>query len=641
MLLGKPEIEKYIESGDIIIDPFVPENLGSAQYDVTLGEHIYRENELSNARFYNPFDENHVRRKWESDRAITHEDFVERFGVTLNGVRGDDKLILVAPGETILAHTNEFIGGACAFITTMMKARSSMGRNFFEVCKCLPAETEVRRANGAPALIGELRVGDRLLNVDRNGNSRTATVKAVRRSGAKKVITAKTVGGRVITCSVDHLLRVSRSDGLHTIQAADLHNGDEMPVLRRWEPDAPITSSFGPSVAEATLLGYFVAEGNWSQYRLSFAKAIEKSEERAQIAEAMKAVFPDAPEPKRDETQMMYNSVDLARAFAQRYPETSCLGHSKRVPHCLFSASLASVRAFLAAYLRCDGHDRKSQDEVQTCSRSFDLIRDVALLAARVGAVPGFHQRHTGAADRLQSYGMYYGDDAGRIANRVTDAVRGQNVFIPDLLDSVRKKYGLTRADLGGYAPTDRKRISRKRLDSIVAAHSIEELRPYTSDMAWDSVVSIETQAIERFDMVDISLDVETEEDSLFVLGDGLMVLNCAGMGDVGYFNRWTMEITNNSRYHTIPLVVGRRVAQLLFFKVAAVDFKDQYEVAGKYQSSASLADLKRDWTPEQMLPKQWRDRECRVRHAPNCAKFHARLLGTPPADCSCGVEGK
>ncbi|MCX8513508.1 MAG: hypothetical protein ORN26_00305 [Candidatus Pacebacteria bacterium] len=39
------------------------------------------------------------------------------------------------PGETILAHTNEFIGGR-NHITTMMKARSSMGRSFIEVCKC-------------------------------------------------------------------------------------------------------------------------------------------------------------------------------------------------------------------------------------------------------------------------------------------------------------------------------------------------------------------------------------------------------------------------------------------------------------------------------------------------------------------------
>lgn len=89
-------------------------------------------------------------------------------------------------------------------------------------------------------------------------------------------------------------------------------------------------------------------------------------------------------------------------------------------------------------------------------------------------------------------------------------------------------------------------------------------------------------------------------------------VCKCAGMGDAGYFNRWTMEITNNSRYHQIPIVVGRRVAQLLFFKIEPVDAKDVYDQTGKYQGTKSLEALKAAWSPEAMLPKQWKDRECR-----------------------------
>jgi dCTP deaminase len=136
MLLGKPAIEKYIASGDIIVDPYDPENLGSSQYDVTLGAHFYRE--VSHAReIYNPFDERHVRRKWELHEAVKHADIILDHGIVpLENIGRDEKIILVQPGETILAHTLEYIGGACNFITTMMKARSSLGRNFFEVCKC-------------------------------------------------------------------------------------------------------------------------------------------------------------------------------------------------------------------------------------------------------------------------------------------------------------------------------------------------------------------------------------------------------------------------------------------------------------------------------------------------------------------------
>lgn len=49
-------------------------------------------------------------------------------------VRAPFCYLLVRAGETILGHTNEFIGGQGG-VTTMMKARSSMGRTFIEVCK--------------------------------------------------------------------------------------------------------------------------------------------------------------------------------------------------------------------------------------------------------------------------------------------------------------------------------------------------------------------------------------------------------------------------------------------------------------------------------------------------------------------------
>ena len=59
-------------------------------------------------------------------------------------------------------------------------------------------------------------------------------------------------------------------------------------------------------------------------------------------------------------------------------------------------------------------------------------------------------------------------------------------------------------------------------------------------------------------------------------------VCKCAGWGDVGYINRWTMEITNNSKNYIIPLVVGRRIAQMIFFETGPILEKD-YTDTGKY----------------------------------------------------------
>lgn len=86
-------------------------------------------------------------------------------------------------------------------------------------------------------------------------------------------------------------------------------------------------------------------------------------------------------------------------------------------------------------------------------------------------------------------------------------------------------------------------------------------------------------------------------------------VCKCAGWGDVGYVNRWTMEITNNSRFHSIPLVVGRRIAQIIFFHTGPI-LENDYTKTGKYQSSTDLDELKKTWNPLSMLPKLYKDRE-------------------------------
>lgn len=93
-------------------------------------------------------------------------------------------------------------------------------------------------------------------------------------------------------------------------------------------------------------------------------------------------------------------------------------------------------------------------------------------------------------------------------------------------------------------------------------------------------------------------------------------VCKCAGWGDVGFFNRWTMEITNNSRCYSIPLVVGRRVAQIIFFYTGPI-LEDDYAKEGKYQTSNNLAELQRSWNPSMMLPRLYKDREIRRESEP------------------------
>eukprot|EP00002_Diphylleia_rotans_P031158 TRINITY_DN645_c0_g2_i1.p1 TRINITY_DN645_c0_g2~~TRINITY_DN645_c0_g2_i1.p1 ORF type:complete len:241 (-),score=33.55 TRINITY_DN645_c0_g2_i1:120-842(-) len=136
-LLSDKGILRSMETGKIIIEPFHRDCLSTSSYDVTLGPYFYRESiPEPGLGIYNPFSEDMVNRVWGSPQeAELVSEFSKRTGITLENISLEERIIWIAPGETILAHTNEFIGGRQS-VTTMMKARSSLGRNFIEICKC-------------------------------------------------------------------------------------------------------------------------------------------------------------------------------------------------------------------------------------------------------------------------------------------------------------------------------------------------------------------------------------------------------------------------------------------------------------------------------------------------------------------------
>uniref|UniRef100_A0A6B2LGZ9 Uncharacterized protein n=1 Tax=Arcella intermedia TaxID=1963864 RepID=A0A6B2LGZ9_9EUKA len=136
-MLSDKAILRYMQQNKIIIHPFVLQNLSSTSYDVTLGPYYYRETDPEPGRgIFNPYSKSDVERIWgEPQEAEQLRSYSQRTGITLDNVSLDDRIIWVKPQETILAATMEFIGGR-ETVTTMMKARSSLGRNFIEVCKC-------------------------------------------------------------------------------------------------------------------------------------------------------------------------------------------------------------------------------------------------------------------------------------------------------------------------------------------------------------------------------------------------------------------------------------------------------------------------------------------------------------------------
>lgn len=130
-MLSNQEIIVGMTEDRVIIEPFNIRNLGPNSYDVRLGEFYFREQRplIRLTESYNIYDQDDVRRIW----GYHHE--AKPIGVSAPNLHKDDKVIVIKPGECILAHTQEFIGGRLN-VTTMMKARSSVGRSFIRVCAC-------------------------------------------------------------------------------------------------------------------------------------------------------------------------------------------------------------------------------------------------------------------------------------------------------------------------------------------------------------------------------------------------------------------------------------------------------------------------------------------------------------------------
>ena len=138
MALSDKRILEEKKKGDIVISPFKQDNLNTSSYDVTLGEYFFREESHDGIHpVYNIYNKSHTDRVWgtQAERAPKAKDVFRGVDFEWVGISPNDRVILMQPGETILAHTNEYIGGK-NHITTQMQARSTIGRNFIEVCKC-------------------------------------------------------------------------------------------------------------------------------------------------------------------------------------------------------------------------------------------------------------------------------------------------------------------------------------------------------------------------------------------------------------------------------------------------------------------------------------------------------------------------
>lgn len=129
------QIRDAISRGHIVFHPYIDEHIAGSSIDVTLGYWFYRTERSNNVGCYNPFDEQDVARYFDGPfHASRHDVWAEENNRKLFiGIPAEHPIIVLKPGERILAHTHEFIG-IKAPGTSTMQARSTWGRNGVAVC---------------------------------------------------------------------------------------------------------------------------------------------------------------------------------------------------------------------------------------------------------------------------------------------------------------------------------------------------------------------------------------------------------------------------------------------------------------------------------------------------------------------------
>ena len=130
------DILAAIEDGTIVCTPFNPKNVSEASLDFTLGFNFYKQEYDDISRVYNPFDESDVNRYFKGPlKAMPHAEWCKRHGFReFKNIPPDHPIIVLKPGERILAHTHEFVGIRTHGGAAEVKSRSSWGRNGVAVC---------------------------------------------------------------------------------------------------------------------------------------------------------------------------------------------------------------------------------------------------------------------------------------------------------------------------------------------------------------------------------------------------------------------------------------------------------------------------------------------------------------------------
>lgn len=130
------EIKVAIKDGTIVSVPYNEAHIAEASMDFTLGHYFYKQEYQEDTKVYNPFDHEDVARYFKGPlEAMPHAEWCEKHGYQpFENIPADHPIIVLRPGERILAHTHEFMGIRAHGGAAEVRSRSSWGRNGVAIC---------------------------------------------------------------------------------------------------------------------------------------------------------------------------------------------------------------------------------------------------------------------------------------------------------------------------------------------------------------------------------------------------------------------------------------------------------------------------------------------------------------------------
>ncbi len=192
------------------------------------------------------------------------------------------------------------------------------------------------------------------------------------------------------------------------------------------------------------------------------------------------------------------------------------------------------------------------------------------------------------------AYDVTLGDSYYRF--KATNTEEGQNLFIHNPYSRKHSKdiwYGPEKA----VSLTDLKEILEEDLsgikesDKVILLHSGEMILGHTEEVVHNrGCISV------------ISARSSTGRNLITICEDSFLI-------QYGFRQRITLEVKSKftNSHWLIPLVAGRRYAQLQFFLVEPPLFAPEERYS---DTERDIVDIYNNWDPSSMLPQMWKDRE-------------------------------